>query len=119
MKISMTIVCMLLCGAALAGTTSPDKAAVDSALGASMGAKVLVADHFFKTGRWASSNAEVGYTGSGDASAVVAIGQAGVVTIRFSGPVITLTPSNGGNGQVQWSCKGTGFADGVLPEACR
>ena len=84
-----------------------------------MPAKLAVAEGFFKTGHWASSNAEAGYISPTDNPAKISVGQAGVITVAFSGPVITLTPTDSGKGQVTWACTATGFAAGVLPAECR
>lgn len=108
----------LVAGAACAGV-APDASAVKAGLNAAAMARLSVSEAFIKTGKWAESNAAAGYEAPSGGPASVNVGPGGVITVDFGGPSITLTPSDGGKGQVDWSCKGTGLAADVLPQECR
>jgi len=111
---------LLLVLAALAApafaATIPDAKAIQAALNAAAPAKLAVAEAYSSTGHWVASNDEAGIAAPTGA-ATVTIGEAGVITIVFDGPIITLTPS-ADHGQVRWSCSTTGLPRASIPAGC-
>ena len=119
MKLQAIALCALLVSSSAFAGTEPTPEQVQAALTSAASAKLLVSEGFFKTGHWATNNSEAGFSAPADAPAQISIGANGVITIAFDGPSITLTPSDGGQGQVSWSCKGTGFTSNALPAECK
>lgn len=100
---------------ALAATV-PDANAIQAALNAAAPAKLAVAEAYAKTGHWIASNDEAGLaTPTGPAT--VTIGQSGVITIAFDGPIITLTPT-ADHDVVRWECATWGLPASAVPAGC-
>jgi hypothetical protein len=119
----------LFCGCALAGTLlagNSDEAAVSQGLSSAMPVKLSVAEQFAKTGNWIASNAAAGLEQGSNGPTTVSVSTGGLITVTFNSPAdlagksIVLTPSDGGNGQVNWACKASGaFPAGTLPKECQ
>ena len=49
----------------------------------------------------------------------MSVGAGGVITIAYSsGAEVVLTPADGGNGRVNWSCSTKAMPDELIPEGC-
>lgn len=96
--------------------TIPDAKAIQAALNAAAPAKLAVAETYSRTGHWVASNDEAGLT-TPTGAATVTIGQAGVITIAFDGPIITLTPT-ADQALVRWTCTTTGLPAASIPAGC-
>jgi type II secretory pathway pseudopilin PulG len=112
--------CLLLVLAALAApafaATIPDAKGIQAALNAAAPAKLAVAETYSRTGHWVASNDEAGFA-TPTGAATITIGQAGVITIAFDGPIITLTPT-ADHDQVRWACSTTGLPTASIPAGC-
>ena len=116
-------------GAALASdsdtSASAGADAVNTALLEAAPAKLAVSETFAQTGRWVSSNGAIGFESPAGAAHAIDIGRGGTVTIAFSGPAevaggsIVLTPSDGGNGRVEWACTSSNLPADAVPDGCR
>jgi hypothetical protein len=107
-------------GFALAsGTPALDAATVEAGLMAAAPIKLSVAEQFAKTGVWADSDSSASLSASADGPASVSVGSGGVITISYgTGAAIVLTPADGGNGRVNWSCSSSALPNELVPKGC-
>lgn len=96
-----------------------DAATVQAGLMAAAPAKLSVAEQFSKTGVWADSNATANIESDTSSSASVSVGARGVITVAYpTGAAIVLTPADGGNGRVTWTCSSHAIPDELVPQGC-
>jgi len=109
-----------LTGVAFAsGAPVLDAATVQAGLMAAAPTKLSVAEQFAKTGVWAGSDSSANVEAPENAPATVSIGSGGVITIGYAtGAEIVLTPADGGNGRVSWTCSTKAMPDELVPEGC-
>ena len=114
------VIGMLLAGGSLAeGSRDLDAAAVQAGLMAAAPVKLSVAEQFAKTGVWADSNSSTNVEVGDERQAIVAVGAGGIITIAYSGGAkIVLTPADGGNGRVNWSCSTKAMPPELIPTGC-
>lgn len=112
--------CASMTGVALAsGAAGLDAATVQAGLMSAAPVKLSVSEQFAKTGAWANSNASANVEASKDDQTAVSVGPGGVITIAYStGAQIVLTPADGGNGRVNWTCSAQAVPDELVPEGC-
>ena len=116
----ITVFGMSLTGAALAASSPGlDAATVRAGLMAAGPVKLSVAEQFAKTGVWADGNSATNVETGGDDQPVVSVSTGGVITITYgSGTEIVLTPADGGNGRVNWSCSTKAMPAELIPKGC-
>ena len=106
-------------GIALASGPALDAATVQAGLMAAAPVKLSVAEQFAKTGVWAGSDSYAALSPSADGAASVSVGTGGVITISYrTGAAIVLTPADGGNGRVNWTCSSSALPSGLVPKGC-
>ena len=118
-----------LCGCVLAGSVlavNSDAATVLEALNLAMPAKLSVSEQFVKNGKWVEDNAAAGLEQESSGPISINVSSGGLITVTFNSPTdlagkaIVLTPSDGGHGQVNWTCKASdAFPTGALPKECQ
>jgi len=114
------VIGVLLAGATLA-EESPglDEATVQAGLMAAAPVKLSVAEQFAKTGVWADSSPSANVDAGDEGQPIVAVGVGGIITIAYSsGAEIVLTPADGGNGRVNWSCSTKAMPAELIPKGC-
>ena len=101
------------------GVPALDAATLEAGLMAAAPAKSSVSEKFAKTGVWADSDVAADFWPSEHDPATVSVGTGGVITITYAGgEVILLTPTDGGNGQVDWSCSTKAIPAELMPAGC-
>lgn len=125
MKHLSTVSMVAVMGLSLAGfalaSEAPalDAATLQAGLIAAAPTKVSVAEQFARTGTWAGSDASVNLESPTEGPASISVGSGGVITIAYHvGGSIVLTPSDGGNGRVTWSCSSSAIPDALVPKGC-
>lgn len=103
------------------------RAKVSEGLQLAAPAKLAVAESASSNGTIPGSDAAAGYTfpGATDYVSDVSIGANGVITITTTGtgadtdPILTLTPSDVGGGQLNWACTTNAGTEQYVPSECR
>ena len=116
----IAVIGVSLSGVALAvGSPVLDATTVQAGLMEAAPVKLSVSEQFAKTGIWADSNSAANVETAGDGQPAVSVSAGGVITIVYStGAEIVLTPADGGNGRVNWSCSTKAMPDELVPEGC-
>ena len=98
---------------------------VMSGLNFAASAKLAVSETYLMTGQWPESNEAIGFHTPADSPATITVGKQGIVTVTYtkpdalSGKSLVLTPSAGGKGIINWSCKTAGVPVKYLPVHCQ
>ena len=98
---------------------------VQAGLSAAAAARLAVSEQYMQNGTWPESNEAAGFTVPDGATADIAIGKAGVVTVTYRSPAalagssIVLTPSSTEPGAINWKCSAKGVPNAALPPHCK
>ena len=96
-----------------------DAATVQAGLMAAAPVKLSVSEQFAKTGVWTDSDSSADAEASDNDQATVSVGSGGVITIAYTtGAEIILTPADGGNGRVNWTCSAKAVPAELVPAGC-